>query len=291
MYEEYERAVGAKSGSRISLLGWLGIAAVMVSLIGATGAFFAYRYVKSQVAEVAAQLRPLERLVALDESPMVASVVARTLAAAHGVDVDEDLGLAEVLEDLTPEGPQSEGESIEGSLRIRTGDGDFTADLDADDERGRLIVRRPDGSAIVDLSADEEGGRFVLRVDGEEMRIEAGDRARGERPAWVDDLTPAPRDARFVLSGRIGGADFGAITWTDDDDPREWAARMRARLSDAGWRLEAEHDLRDQGSISASVVAHDPATGRALIFAAGTDDGATTLVQGWAERGEGAGGR
>ena len=62
MYDEYERAVGARSGSCVSLLGWLGIAAVLVSLVGATGAFFTYRYVKGQVHQIAEQLQPFGSL-------------------------------------------------------------------------------------------------------------------------------------------------------------------------------------------------------------------------------------
>ena len=301
MYDEYERAAGARSGSGVSLLGWLGIAAVLVSLVGATGAFFAYRYVKGQVQEVADQLRPLASLAAIGDSPMVGAVVAQTLrAAGTSRDLDSDdlreaitqaLDAGDMREavarasDASPRARQSGDESIAGQLRIRTDEGEFTANLDADDERGRLVVRRPDGAVIVDVSADEEGGRLVIGTDREAIRIEAGDRAEGRHPAWFTELGESPRDARTVVSGTLGATDFGALTWTTDRDPTEIVARLRERLADDGWQFEADHDLRDGGASSASTIARLPEARLTMVIAAGTDDGLTTVVQGWAESG------
>jgi hypothetical protein len=287
MYDEYERAEGARSGSGVSLLGWLGIAAVLVSLVGATGAFFAYRYVKGQVQEIAEQLRPLESLVTMRESPMVGAVVARTLAAAGSA---EDFGADDLQEvitrafDSSPRSAQSGEETIEGQLRIRTGRGDFTADLDADDDRGRLVVRRPDGAVIVDVSADEDGGRLVIGADGDEVRIEAGDRSQRGHPAWVAEFGGAPRDARSIVSGRLGDVAFGAVTWTTSEEPNDLVARVRERLEDEGWQFEADHDLRDGGASSSSTIARLPEAGRTIVIAAGTEDGLATVVQGWAEK-------
>jgi hypothetical protein len=74
------------------------------------------------------------------------------------------------------------------------------------------------------------------------------------------------------------------VTWTSDDDPQDLVERLRQRLSDEGWRFESDHDLRDGGSSSASTIARLPEAGRTVVFAAGTEDGLTTVVQGWAER-------
>jgi hypothetical protein len=312
MYDEYERAVGSRSGSGISLLGWLGIAAVLVSLIGATGAFFAYRYVKGQVHEIAEQLRPLGSLAGVGESPMVGAVIAQTLrAAGSSQDLDSDdvryaitrafdaddvrEAITEAFDaddmreaitraaDASPRMRQTGDQSIEGQFRIRTDEGEFTANLDADDDRGRLVVRRPDGAVIVDLAADEEGGRLVIGADGEEIRIEAGDQARSGHPSWFTELGGSPRDARSIVSGSLGAADFGAVTWETDRDPIEIVERLRERLAEDGWRLEADHDLRDGGASSASTIARLPAEGLTMVIAAGTEDGVTTVVQGWAE--------
>lgn len=286
MYDEYERAAGARSGSGVSLLGWLGIAAVLVSLIGATGAFFAYRYVKGQVQAVAEQLLPLQTLAAVQESPMTRAVVARTLAAAGGSDEFDADEVATVIRrsfDAAPQESRSRDESVEGQLRISTDGGDFTARLDADDDRGSLIVRGPDGAVLVDLSADEAGGRLVIGTDGDEVRIEAGNRAQARLPAWLSEIIDTPADAETIVSGALNGARFGAVSWTTRDDPDRLVERIRNRLTDEGWQLEVDHDLRDGGASSASTIARQPEAGRTIVVAAGSSDGETTVVQGWAE--------
>ncbi|NNF38739.1 MAG: hypothetical protein HKN71_08730 [Gemmatimonadetes bacterium] len=320
MYDELERAAGARPGGGITLLGWIGISLLVFTLIGATGLFFAVRFVRTQVQEVVEQFEITE---ADEVSPLVARTVARTLGelnAAPQVDTDDmtravsralavtsrmdvigealssrmarDIARgANVEVETTGEaradaGAQESGEEVEGFLRIRTSEGDITADLRADDGSGALIVRGVDGEVIVDLSADEDGGRLFIRGEGEIARIEAGSEAQGP-PGWV----PTARGDRFdiepVISGHAGEASFGAVTWRSDEAPEAWIERYTERLESAGFEIRSEHRLDGSGDDSASVVAHDAATGRTILLAAGSEGEGTQVVLGWGEADEG----
>ena len=320
MYDELERAAGVRPSGGITLLGWIGITLLGFTLIGATGLFFAVRFVKTQVEEVVEQFEIAE---ATEVSPLVARTVARTLGelnAAPQVDTDDmtravsrtlavtsrmDV-IGEALssrlardiarganvevqtngEVRTSGEARADGEEVEGFLRIRTSEGDITADLRADEGSGALVVRGVDGEVIVDLSADEHGGRLFIQGEGEIARIEAGADAEGP-PRWV----PTARGDRFdiepVISGYAGEASFGAVTWRSDEAPESWIERYTERLESEGFEIRSEHRLDGAGDESASVVAHDAATGRTILLAAGDEGEGTMVVLGWGQVDEG----
>lgn len=282
MYDEFERAAGVRRRPGISVLGWIGIGLVAVSLLGATGLWLGYRFVSQRVHEVTQRFevrRPA------DAAPMVARAVAATLAemgSAPAMD-REDLTRA-VSRALAAPGRQERaaGDDVEGFLRIRTGEGELTADLRAGEAGGSLVVRDGGGDVVIDLSADAEGGRLFVRGEGEVARVETGDRAGGP-PAWVPSVDDRPVDLRRVVSGHAGDGTFGALTWWSDGGPEELVEGFRERLEDDGWTIQAEHRLTGRGEESASVVGRRPDDGRTVLLTAGQEEGRTRVVLGWGQ--------
>lgn len=281
MYDdELERAAGVRPRGGMSALGWIGVGLAVVMLVGATGTWFAYRFVRAQVQEVVDRFDGAERG---DVAPLVARTVARTLGemgAAGSMDADElTAAVARTLGAPRTRGPASD-EGVDGFLRIRTGEGEFTADLQADDQGGSLVVRRPDGEVILDLSADADGGELVIRADGEQARFGAGRSADGP-PSWLPAVDDRAADLQRVVSGRAGSSSFGALTWTSRRPAEVLVADYRERLEAEGWEIRAEHELRGRDEGSASVVGHRPSDGRTVLLAATRETEGTRVVLGW----------
>jgi hypothetical protein len=314
MYDELERAAGARPSGGMTLLGWIGLTMLVFMLVGATGLFLAVRFVKNQVHEVVEQF---EMDGPLEVSPLVARTVARTLGELRATpEMDNDdvaravsraLAVTQRLERIErvtgradrssagnasasasasaevsahADARQDSGEELEGFFRIRTSEGEFTADLRADEGEGALVVRGPDGEVIVDLSADSEGGRLYIQGEGEIARIEAGADADGP-PSWVPSIRGDRFDIEHVVSGHAGEATFGALTWRSDESPEAWIERYSEQLLDAGFEIRAEHRLDGMDEGSASVVAHHESSGRTVLLAAGDEGEGTQVVLGW----------
>lgn len=292
MYDELERAAGARPSTGLSLLGWLGVAVVFLGLVGTAGAFLAVRFVDRKIDETTAQFEAWMEAPATAsatasataEHALVARTVARTLGELDALpSVDESAvtesvrrALANVSEGRASDGP------VEGTFRLTIGERTISADLHADDESGSLVVRDADGRTILDLSAHPEGGRLMIGAEGEVAHIEAGP-GSVSAPRWLPSPADRGRDLERVVSGRAGSAAFGSVTWTSDADPARLVADYRAMLESEGWTIEAEHRLDDGGEESASVVAHLEDPKRAIVFAAGLDRGETRVVLGWGE--------
>lgn len=315
MYDEFERAAGVRRRPGISLLGWMGIGLVVFLLLAATGTWFAYRFVRGQLHEVAERIevrpsadapRVVARTVARTLGEMgtapasreegITAAVARALGATDLLDGDgrppaatvvgvragdrDRAGLQEPAPTDRPEAARVEDDEVEGFLRIRTGDGEVVADLRAGRDGGSLIVRSDGGEVLVDLSADARGGRLFLRDEGEVARFETGVRA-DPVPRWVPAVGGTRMEVEPVISGFAGEGSFGAETWESPDGPEEMVADYRARLLESGWEVRAEHRLDAPGGRSASVVAHRD--GRTVVLSAEREDGRTRAALGWGE--------
>lgn len=288
MYDELERAAGVRPRAGLSLLGWLGVGLAFFGLVGVAGAVVAVRFVDRQFEEVATHLE------AWSEAPgefrnesLVAQTVSRTLGELDALPAVDQATLARsvrtALADLPPAVSRRQStEPVEGTFRLKIGDGEISADLRADDEGGSLVVRDVDGRTLLDLSADPEGGHLVIGPEGEVARIEAGP-GSVSAPRWLPSPADQGRDLQRVVSGRAGGAEFGAVTWSSGGDPARIVARYRADLEQEGWTIESEHRFEEGSDENASFVAHLEEADQVIVFAAGTDEGETRVVLGWGE--------
>jgi hypothetical protein len=175
---------------------------------------------------------------------------------------------------------------VEGFLRIRTPDGELTADLRADGTGGALVVRGADGDLLLDLSADQAGGRLWLRGEGEVARFDTGF-AVEPAPAWLPPVGRSGALLQPVVTGRADGSSFGAATWLSEEDPAAVAERVRSTLEAEGWEISAEHRLEGGGDAQASVVARAPGAGRTVLLAAEREGDLTRVVLGWGEGDDG----
>lgn len=296
MYDELERAAGARPRTGLSILGWIAVAVATLGLLGAAGAYVAYRFVRHQVDEVVQQFRHVEAAPAAGAERLVARTVAHTLdeLGAAPAALDSDALAAAVGRALSVQAPRrptsapasdrsasQDPERVDGAFTLRTSEGSYTAEFQAGEDGGSLVVRRPDGRVVVDLAADDRGGRLLLGADGEVAHVEAGP-GSVSTPAWLPVPDHRDRDVRRVVAGRAGDASFGAVTWTSSDDPERLVAAWARELEDAGWMVQAEHRLEaDFDGRSASVVARDETRDRVALLAAGRDGGETRIVLGW----------
>lgn len=287
MYDEFERAAGVRRRPGISVLGWLGIGMVTVTLLGVTGLWLGYRFVSQRFHEVTERLevrRPA------DAAPMVARAVAATLGemgSARAMD-REDLTQAVARALAAPaRRDAATGNDVEGFLRIRTREGELTADLVAGETGGSLVVTGEDGDVLIDLSADAGGGRLFVRGEGEVARLETADHA-ADPPPWVPAVDDRPMDLRGVVSGHVGEGTFGALTWWSEGTPADLVDGFRAQLEADGWKIQAEHRLAGRGEESASVVGRRPDSGRTVLLTVGRQDGRTRVVMGWGEEPSGS---
>lgn len=292
MYDELERAAGAPARSGPSILGWIAVGLATVALMGAAGTYLTYRFVRNQVEDVVEQFEAVASARTPGGDPMVARTVSRALDEL-GLLPDEHVGPVASAMGRALAAPRRasdtrprdavDGEGVEGTFRLRTDEGEFTADLRADDQGGSFVVRGPDGEVVVDLSGDARGARLQVGVDGEVALIEAGADAGGP-PRWVPvpDATRGAPDG--IVSGRAGEATFGALTGTSPRDPEALVAEWRAGLEGDGWEVRAEHRLHgDVDGPSASAVARLPGSDRVVVLAAAREDSDTHLVLAWGE--------
>lgn len=286
MYDEIERAVGGRPRRGMSALGWIAVAFVGFSLLGVAGAVVGFLAVRQEVREVVDVVqRDGATLMATGVSDAVAGAVAGALANIEPevLAADPEAGrlLLRNLQSAELDGADLE-DIIEGSLRIRTAEGDVTADLRGSEEGGELVVRSPDGEARLELARSERGGVLTLQADGETVRFGAGDAADGA-PSWVPRVPSMPERPEQVMSASSGRGFFGAVTWEADDAPEAVVDAVRERLEDGGYSLRAEHSLRGRDGRSASVVGRDDDAGRMVFLVAAREDGATRVVLGYGE--------
>lgn len=286
MYDEIERAVGGTPRRGMSVLGWIAVAFVGFSLLGVAGAVVGFLAVREEVREVREVVqRDAATLMATGVSDAVAGAVARALANIEPemLAADPEAGRLLLRSLQSAELDAADLENIvEGSLLIRTDEGDVTADLRGGEEGGELVVRSRDGEARLELARSERGGVLTLRADGETVRFGAGDGADGA-PSWLPRVPSMPDRPEQVMSASSGRGFFGAVTWETDDAPEAVVDAVRERLEDGGYSLRAEHSLRGRDGRSASVVGRDDDAGRMVFLVASREDGTTRVVLGYGE--------
>jgi len=313
MYDEIERAVTGKSPRGISFLGWVGIVLVLLFMFGTVGAGWAFFRVKSEVEEIAREIR---REVEVDRR------VAGAVHRAEGEGVRQILSnLGPRLDDLTARPEEgltlirnlqaadlSHGsiqEAVEGSLRIRGEEGEITADLQGNQEGGSLVIGTPEGEIRLDLVkqadggtltlrgpegdvrlevvGDEEGGRLLLHTEDETIRFGSGWAAE-ELPGWVPHLDGMPEAPRQVYSASSSEGFLGAVAWEGPADPREILRFYRQDLAGEGYEVKAEHALRDAGHAQGSLWARHEGSGRVVFVVAEAEaDGPTRILLGYGE--------
>jgi hypothetical protein len=282
MYDELERAYGGRSRRGPSVLGWILIGLAVFFVLGVAGVAFAFRVVQNEVQEFAEQL---EGPAAAGVSAAVAGLVAQALADVEPelLAADPEIGRA-ILANIQA-GSMDEAELrdlIEGSLRIRTEEGEVRADLRGNEEGGSLVIQTPDGDVRVDLVRDEAGGELVIEAEGETLRFGAGESARGA-PDWVPVPDGMPERTREGFSASAAQGLFGVAAWETERSPESVVEPYRARLESDGYDLQAEHSHRAGEGRSASVVGRDETSGRMVFLAASREDGVTKVVLGWGE--------
>lgn len=294
MHHEFERALGVRRRPGLSLLGWVVVAISVLALLGGMGGWFVYLAVSGEARRIAERL---ETSWEASEPGLVARTLVETMEAAGVTPSVEGEALAGVVQRTLAAGSGAarpaaaparaeSGDEVEGFLRIRTPDGDLTADLRAGGSGGALAVRGVDGDLLLDVSADEAGGRLWLRGEGEVARFDTGF-AVEPAPVWLPPVAHRGRLLQPVVTGRAGGSAFGAATWLSEEPPAAVVERARATLEAEGWEISAEHRVEGRGDARASLVGRAPGTGRTVVLAAERNGEATRVVLGW---GEGDGG-
>ncbi|HSR41539.1 MAG TPA: hypothetical protein VLL48_05200, partial [Longimicrobiales bacterium] len=148
MYDEIERAVGGTPRRGMGVLGWIAVAFVGFCLLGVAGTVVGFLVVRHEVREM---VEGFERdgagSMARGVSDAVAGAVAGALAEIDpevlASDPEAGRALLRNLQSARLDGADLE-EIIEGSLRIRTDEGDVTADLRGDEGGGELVIRSPE---------------------------------------------------------------------------------------------------------------------------------------------------
>ena len=323
MYDEFERAVTGKPKQGIPVFGWILITLAFLFMFGIVGVGFAAWRMASYVeqefsgdfavelaegmadlqAELAAELEGLDAEVAAevadalrqleaefgeefgDEAPLFAANLMSRLeprlgrlfgGPAIGMALLEDLGSSEYSE-------KALRDILEGSLRIRTEDGELTADLWRGEDGGSLVIQTPDGEALtIDLVRGEGGGALVLTTEENVLRFGAGSEAEG-LPGWVPTAQGMPDEPTPVFSASSEDGILGAVSWETNAAPDAILDFFRDALVNDGYRLREEHSARSRGEVEGGLWAENDDDDRIVFVAASEDDGVTKVLLGYGE--------
>jgi len=322
MYDEFERAVTGKRKRGLPVFGWILIVVAFLFMFGIVGAGFAAFRMAGRVerqfseefaAELAEDLADLEKELAGELSGLDAEIAAevaealaeveRELAGEFGDDTgvfasnllsrlqprlerlvgDPEAGLA-FLQDIGS-GDYSEKalrEVLEGSLRIRTEDGELTADLWRGEDGGSLVIDSPDGEVQIDLVKVDGGGELVIRTEERVVRFGAGTAAEG-LPGWVPRVRWMPEHPKHLFSALSDEGGLGAVSWETNRLPQAVLDFYRHELEDAGYRIREEHSARQHGEVEGGFWAENEADDRIVFIAASNEDGVTKVILGYGE--------
>jgi hypothetical protein len=280
MYDEFERAVTGPPRRGRSRLGWLAVGLITFLAVGVGGSMWAYHVVRSRVLELSERITP-----AMEVSRAFSTAVAQAFAALEPGHLASDPNVAEdflsALQSGALDGPAME-DVVEGFFRLRTEEGDVTADLHGNEGGGRLLIRSPEGEVRLDLVRDEDGGELVVRTDEQVLRIGSGGSAH-DLPDWIPRMDGIRDDPREILSASSEQGRFGIVTWEADADGADLVAAYRRRLESMGYEVRAEHDLRHEDGRTASVTGVEEATGRVVFLATAREEGVTRVILGYGQ--------
>jgi len=323
MYDEFERAVTGKPKKGIPVFGWVLIAVAFLFMFGIVGVgFAAYKtatVVRNEISgqingELARELAEMERELAVELGEVdgqFASEIAAALREARselednfgdeapayatnllsrmGPDLSTILenpamGLA-ILQDLGSSDHPEEAlrDVLEGSLRIRTGDGEVSADLWSGEDGGSLVIQGTDGQELtLDLVRADEGGALIIRSSDGTMKLGAGTEAAG-LPGWVTAMDGIPGDPTPLFSMESDDGALGAVTWTTGDSPESVVDAQREHLSEEGYRIRQDYSSRSHGELDMGFWAENPESDRVVFLSASMEDGMTRILLGYGE--------
>lgn len=323
MYDEFERAVTGKPKKGIPVFGWILIVVAFLFMFGIVGVGFAAYKTASMVkrefsgqvsGELARELAEVERELAVELRGIdgeIATEIAAALREARseleanfgdeapayathllsrmGSDLNEVLenpamGLA-ILQDLgSSDHPENAlRDVLEGSLRIRTGDGQVGADLWSGEDGGSLVIQGTDGEKLtLDLVRADEGGALIIRSPEGTMRLGAGSEAAG-LPDWVATMDRIPDDPIPLFSMQSDDGALGAVSWTTVDAPEAVMGAYRESLSADGYRIRQDYSSRSNGEVDMGFWAENRETDRVVFLSASREDGMTRILLGYGE--------
>jgi hypothetical protein len=323
MYDEFERAVTGKAKERLPAFGWILIVLGFLFLFGVVGVGFAAHRVARMVhreisqdkaTELARKLNGLDAEIARELKGLDGEIAAEVAAAL--AEVEAELGgqlddesrdfAATILSRIQPRlerlvGDPESGISLlqhlgssdyperalrdvlEGSLRIRTEDGELTADLWSGEDGGSLVIDTPEGEQIrIDLAKEEGGGELVIRTEEKVVRFGAGTAAEG-LPGWVPKVRGMPNDPTHLFSALSDEGGLGAVSWETDRSPGAVLDFYRRELEDSGYRIREEHSARHGGEFEGGFWAENEAESRVVFIAASQEEGTTKVLLGYGE--------
>lgn len=323
MYDEFERAVTGKSKKGIPVFGWILIILAFLFMFGVVGVgVAAYHFAKnvrhevshdfaSDLAEelsdleieLAAELDGLDAEIAAqvaealreveaeleanfgDEAPLLAanllsrmdSRIGRILGnPAAGLALVEDLGSRDYSE-------RALKEILEGSLRIRTEDGELTADLWRGKDGGSLVIESPDGEELsIDLVRGDAGGALVIRSPESTVEFGAGSEAL-ELPEWVPTARWMPDGMKPVFSMGSEEGSLGAVAFETDRSPEAVLEAYRDVLEGEGYHVQEEGSHGHRGDVEGGFWAENFETDRIVFIAASDERGVTKVLLGYGE--------
>jgi len=323
MYDEFERAVTGRAKRGIPVFGWILIVVASLFMFGVVGVgFAAYKtatVVKRELSgaragEIARELAEMERQLATElqgvdgqvaeevslairevrremersfgnEAPLYAA----NLLSRMGPEVDRILqnpaaGLA-LLQDLgSSDSPERAlRDVLEGSLRIRTGDGEMLAELWSGEDGGSLVIQGADGEELnLDLIRADGGGALVIQSPEGHLRFGAGSEAVG-LPGWVPEFhgMPANPQPLFSVASEDGG--LGAVSWETDRPLKAVMEEYREMASREGYRIREEHSAHSGNHLEVGFWAENADQGRVIFFSGSQEDGANRVLLGYGE--------
>jgi len=312
MYDEFERAVTGKPRKGIPVFGWILISIAFLFMLGIVGVGFAAHRVARMVemeisnqfeGELAAELSGLDAEIAAEIAAALAEVegefgghsadgsgdfaatlISRLQPRLEKLAGDPEAGLA-LLKDLgSSDYPEKAlRDVLEGSLRIRTEDGELTADLWSGEDGGSLVIDTPEGEQIrIDLAKEDGGGELVIRTEEKVVRFGAGTGAEG-LPGWVPRVRGMPDDPTHVFSALSDEGGLGAVSWETDRSPRAVLDFYRRELEESGFQMREEHSGRQRGDFEGGLWAENEADHRVVFLAVSEDEGVTKVVLGYGE--------
>jgi hypothetical protein len=322
MYDEFERAVTGKHKQGLPVFGWVLIIVAFLFMFGIVGAGFAAYHMARTVqrefsgeltgelarelggldAEIAAELKGLDGEIAAEVAAALAEVEAelggemgtesRVMAADFLARLrprferlmgDPEAGMA-LLRDLGSSDSSEKAlrDVLEGSLRIRTEDGEVTADLWSGEDGGSLVIDSPDGEVRIDLVKEDGGGELVIRTEEKVVRFGAGTGAAG-LPGWVPRVRGMPDEPKHLFSAISDEGGLGAVSWETDRSPQAILDFYQRELEDLGYDMREEHSAWHRGDVEGGFWAENEDDGRVVFVAVSEEDGATRVILGYGE--------
>lgn len=321
MYDEFERAVTGKPKQGISVFGWILMALAFLFMFGIVGVGFAAYKTASMVKrefsgevgrELARELAKVERELAVELEGGDAEMAARISAALRGTRAEMErsfgdeaplyavnllsrmgprldhlfqnpgVGLA-LLRDLgSSDNPENAlRDVLEGSLRLRAGEGEVAADLWSGEDGGSLVIRGADGEELtLDLVRSDAGGALVIRSPEGIVTFGAGSEAAA-LPGWVPEFRGMPGNPIGVFSVESEEGILGAVSWDTEESPGAVLDNYRKALSEAGYRIRQEHSARHASQVEAGLWAEHLPEDRVVFLSASREESTTRVLLGY----------